>query len=109
MPVGVNYKGVGRSVYPGIIQLSSFISMNFKTHLNSFFDQVFREIEGIASENDRHNKFYKSVDFCYVLISWWGIIKVTQDKNWNKTFSTHHTNMNQCAFEKSKSGGSNAF
>ena len=32
--------------------------MNFKTHLNSFFDQVFREIEGIASENDRHNKFY---------------------------------------------------
>ena len=58
MPVGVNYKGVGRSVYPGIIQLSSFISMNFKTHLNSFFDQVFREIEGIASENDRHNKFY---------------------------------------------------
>ena len=58
MPVGVNYKGVGRSVYPGIIQLSSFISMNFKTHLNSFLDQVFREIEGIASENDRHNKFY---------------------------------------------------
>ena len=58
MPVGVNYKGVGRSVYPGIIQLSSFISMNFKTHLNSFFDQVFKEIEGIASENDRHNKFY---------------------------------------------------
>ena len=32
--------------------------MNFKTHLNSFFDQVFREIEGIASENDRHNKFF---------------------------------------------------
>ena len=32
--------------------------MNFKTHLNSFFDQVFKEIEGSASENDRHNKFY---------------------------------------------------
>ena len=58
MPVGVNYKGVGRPVYPGIIQLSSFISMNLKTHVNSFIDQIFKEVEGTSSENDRHNKFY---------------------------------------------------
>ena len=58
MPVGVNYKGVGRAVYPGIIQLSSFISMNLKTHVNSFIDQIFKEVEGNSSENDRHNKFY---------------------------------------------------
>ena len=58
MPVGVNYKGVGRLVYPGFIQLYSFISMNSKTHFNAFIDQMFNELSGTATEYDRHNKFY---------------------------------------------------
>ena len=42
-------------------------------------------------------------------LSWWGIIKVTpKTKVRIKKISTHHTNMNQCAFERPKSGGSNA-
>ena len=58
MSVGVNYKGVGRMVYPGIIQILSFLSMNPQTHQKAFHDQILREINGEASELDRHNTFY---------------------------------------------------
>ena len=58
MPVGVNYKGVGRLVYPGIIQIMSFLSMNLSSHQRAFSKQVIREINGEASEFDRHNVFY---------------------------------------------------
>ena len=58
MPVGLNYKGVGREVYPGSIQLASFIAMNQETHNKAFLDQIEREASGNAFEHDRHNKFY---------------------------------------------------
>ena len=58
MPVGLNYKGVGREVYPGAIQLASFMAMNKETHGQAFANQIENEIAGRASEHDRHNKFY---------------------------------------------------
>jgi len=58
MPVGLNYKGVGREVYPGAIQLASFMAMNQETHGQAFANQIENEIAGRASEHDRHNKFY---------------------------------------------------
>jgi poly(3-hydroxybutyrate) depolymerase len=56
--VGFKYKGVGRQVYPGLLQLSSFISMNADTHTKAFNDQIMRVAKGEAGEHDRHNKFY---------------------------------------------------
>jgi poly(3-hydroxybutyrate) depolymerase len=58
MPVGLNYIGVGREVYPGAIQLASFMAMNQETHTKAFIDQIEKEAAGHASEYDRHNKFY---------------------------------------------------
>jgi len=58
MPVGLNYKGVGREVYPGAIQLASFMAMNKETHSQAFANQIENEAAGHASEFDRHNKFY---------------------------------------------------
>ncbi len=58
MPVGLNYKGVGREVYPGAIQLASFMAMNQETHSKAFANQIEKEAAGHASEYDRHNKFY---------------------------------------------------
>ncbi|MDB3916371.1 polyhydroxyalkanoate depolymerase [Alphaproteobacteria bacterium] len=58
MSVGVNYKGVGRMVYPGIIQIMSFLSMNLISHQKAFNEQIINEINGEASEFDRHNTFY---------------------------------------------------
>ncbi|MDB2478588.1 polyhydroxyalkanoate depolymerase [Alphaproteobacteria bacterium] len=58
MSVGINYKGVGRMVYPGIIQIMSFLSMNLTSHQKAFNEQIINEINGEASEFDRHNTFY---------------------------------------------------
>ncbi len=56
--VGFKYAGVGRMVYPGLLQLSSFISMNAETHAKAFQDQVVRTAKGEASDHDKHNAFY---------------------------------------------------
>ncbi len=56
--VGFKYSGVGRLVYPGLLQLQSFISMNAETHSNAFRDEIIRVAKGEASEHDRHNDFY---------------------------------------------------
>lgn len=56
--VGFKYKGVGRMVYPGLLQLASFMSMNADRHGRAFADQISRVAQGEASDRDPHNKFY---------------------------------------------------
>ncbi|MGV8954209.1 MAG: polyhydroxyalkanoate depolymerase [Cypionkella sp.] len=56
--VGFKYKGVGRLVYPGLLQLQSFMSMNSERHSKAFSDQVMRVAQGEASDHDAHNRFY---------------------------------------------------
>jgi poly(3-hydroxybutyrate) depolymerase len=56
--VGFKYKGVGRMVYPGLLQLSSFMSMNADRHGKAFRDQIMRVCRGEASDHDAHNRFY---------------------------------------------------
>jgi len=56
--VGFKYKGVGRMVYPGLLQLSSFMSMNADRHSTAFLNQITRVAQGEASDRDPHNKFY---------------------------------------------------
>jgi poly(3-hydroxybutyrate) depolymerase len=56
--VGFKYKGVGRLVYPGLLQLHSFISMNSERHSKAFSDQIMRVAQGEASDHDAHNRFY---------------------------------------------------
>ncbi len=56
--VGFKYDGVGRKVYPGLLQLASFMSMNADTHGKAFVDQITRVMKGEASDHDKHNRFY---------------------------------------------------
>jgi poly(3-hydroxybutyrate) depolymerase len=56
--VGFKYPGVGRSVYPGLLQLASFISMNSETHMTAFQNQILNVAKGKASDLDKHNMFY---------------------------------------------------
>lgn len=56
--VGFKYAGVGRMVYPGLLQLASFMSMNAETHTRAFMDQIVRVSKGEAGDHDKHNKFY---------------------------------------------------
>ena len=56
--VGFKYAGAGRVVYPGLLQLASFISMNMDRHVEAFSNQILRASKGEASERDAHNRFY---------------------------------------------------
>ncbi len=56
--VGFKYPGVGRMVYPGLQQLSSFMAMNSERHAKAFMDQVLRVAKNEASDHDAHNRFY---------------------------------------------------
>ncbi|KCV81487.1 polyhydroxyalkanoate depolymerase [Actibacterium atlanticum] len=56
--VGFKYRGVGRLVYPGLLQLSSFMSMNAESHSNAFYQQILRVAKGEAADHDKHNRFY---------------------------------------------------
>ncbi len=56
--VGFKYKGAGRLVYPGLLQLQSFISMNAERHSKAFTEQIMRVAQGDASDHDAHNRFY---------------------------------------------------
>lgn len=56
--VGFKYAGAGRKVYPGLLQLASFMSMNSDRHCQAFSDQIMNVAQNTASEHDKHNKFY---------------------------------------------------
>jgi poly(3-hydroxybutyrate) depolymerase len=56
--VGFKYKGAGRMVYPGLLQLQSFISMNAERHSKAFTEQIMRVAQGEATDHDAHNRFY---------------------------------------------------
>lgn len=56
--VGFKYAGAGRMVYPGLLQLTSFMSMNADRHGEAFFNQIIRVAKGEAADHDHHNRFY---------------------------------------------------
>ena len=56
--VGYKYPGVGRMVYPGLLQLASFMSMNGEKHGKAFTNQIMNVARGEASDHDKHNRFY---------------------------------------------------
>ena len=56
--VGLKYEGAGRMVYPGLMQLLGFMSMNVETHSKAFANQIGAVVDGTAADHDKHNKFY---------------------------------------------------
>jgi len=56
--VGFKYAGAGRMVYPGLLQLAGFVSMNAERHVQAFTDQILRVSKGESGDHDKHNRFY---------------------------------------------------
>ena len=56
--VGFKYAGAGRMVYPGLLQLASFMSMNAERHSQAFAKQILNVAGGTAGDHDKHNRFY---------------------------------------------------
>ena len=56
--VPFNYPGAMRRVYPGFLQLTSFISMNLDRHINAHMRQFEHLVKGDDDSADAHRTFY---------------------------------------------------
>ncbi|WP_265571092.1 polyhydroxyalkanoate depolymerase [Sphingomicrobium nitratireducens] len=52
------YKGAGRKVYPGFLQLAGFMTMNLGSHLMSHWEMFKHLIEGDEESADKTREFY---------------------------------------------------
>jgi poly(3-hydroxybutyrate) depolymerase len=58
MEVPAPNKGAGRAVYPGFLQLSSFVSMNLDRHVGAHRDLFFHAMQGRDEAALKQRKFY---------------------------------------------------
>lgn len=58
MTVPNRYPGAGRKVYPGFIQLSSFMAMNMESHITKHTDYFGHVFHGKEEESSNHRDFY---------------------------------------------------
>ena len=52
------YPGFGREVYPGFLQLSGFMAMNFDRHVNAHLDMFNHLVKGDGDSAEKHRDFY---------------------------------------------------
>ena len=52
------YPGFGREVYPGFLQLSGFMAMNFDRHVNAHLDMFNHLVAGDGNSAEKHRDFY---------------------------------------------------
>ncbi len=57
-PVPYPYPGVGREVYPGFLQLSGFMAMNFGRHVSAHIEMFNHLMEGDGDSAEKHREFY---------------------------------------------------
>jgi poly(3-hydroxybutyrate) depolymerase len=57
-PVPAPNRGVGRKVYPGFLQLASFMSMNANRHVTAHRDLYWHLVEGDTNSADKLRHFY---------------------------------------------------
>ena len=53
-----NCPGVGREVYPGFLQLSGFMAMNFKRHVSAHLKMFNHLVVGDGEAAEKHRRFY---------------------------------------------------
>ncbi len=52
------YPGFGRQVYPGYLQLSGFMAMNFDRHVNAHLEMFNHLVSGDGDSAEKHREFY---------------------------------------------------
>jgi len=56
--VPFGYRGAGRSVYPGFLQLAGFMAMNIDRHVTAHLDLFDHLVEGDGDSAEKHREFY---------------------------------------------------
>ncbi len=57
-PVPERYRGRGRMVYPGFMQLCGFMAMNPDRHVSAHWEMFNHLVEGDGDSADKHREFY---------------------------------------------------
>jgi poly(3-hydroxybutyrate) depolymerase len=52
------HAGLGRQVYPGFLQLSGFMAMNFERHVSAHVEMFNHLVEGDGDSAEKHRDFY---------------------------------------------------
>jgi poly(3-hydroxybutyrate) depolymerase len=52
------HAGLGRQVYPGFLQLSGFMAMNFEKHISAHVEMFNHLVEGDGDSAEKHRDFY---------------------------------------------------
>jgi poly(3-hydroxybutyrate) depolymerase len=52
------HPGMGRDVYPGFLQLSGFMAMNFDRHMTAHWDMFKHLVRGDGDNAEKHREFY---------------------------------------------------
>jgi poly(3-hydroxybutyrate) depolymerase len=52
------HRGAGRSVYPGFLQLTGFMTMNLDRHVKAHKDLFFHLVRGDGDSAEKHREFY---------------------------------------------------
>ncbi|WP_395666781.1 polyhydroxyalkanoate depolymerase [Methylocella sp.] len=56
--VPLGYRGAGREVYPGFLQLAGFMGMNLDRHVNAHLELFNHLVEGDGDSAEKHREFY---------------------------------------------------
>ena len=56
--VPLGYRGAGREVYPGFLQLAGFMGMNLDRHVNAHLELFNQLVEGDGDSAEKHREFY---------------------------------------------------
>lgn len=82
--VPYGYAGAGRRVYPGFLQLSSFMAMNMSSHMEKYQTYIQNLVGGDMESVDRHREFYDE---------YLSVLDLTEEfymETMDKVFREHH-------------------
>lgn len=82
--VPLGYAGAGRKVYPGFLQLWSFMAMNMSSHMGKFSEFFLHLLSGNEESVDRHRDFYDE---------YFAVLDLTEEfymETMDRVFREHH-------------------
>ena len=91
--VPYGYAGAGRNVYPGFVQLWSFMAMNLSTHVSRFQEYYQHLLDDNEEHVERHREFYDE---------YFAVLDLTEEfymETMDKVFREHHLGRGICTWK----------
>ena len=85
------YPGAMRRVYPGFLQLTGFINMNYERHVDAHYSYFTNLVKGDGDSADRHRQFYDEYLSVMDLTEEFYLETIDQEKLTGSLFSRRRT------------------